>query len=295
MVFGKSLSRAKDRCISATRPGLNPFLAVLTLLFIVSNADAWEPRPGWRDSYAVDGMCYCDSSNYDHGIGKITVPASDGYSRSVQQICEDIKSKLGVGAKEGRIPYNTIACGNAPANDAVDEDLVTGCPGRVDLGNAGCFDIGPKWPLDKIYGLPVRTIDRSDWQISASDNQKNTAAMADGNSQTRWTTNRHQTHGQWLEIDLGALYKLNVVDLETVASRHDFPVEWLLEVSVDGQQWSVAGSSEVSGDQALLQRGEITRMRFSEARVRHLRITQTGQSKKYYWSVHELTAGYLEN
>lgn len=30
-------------------------------------AQQWNPRPGWKDSYAVDGVCYCDWNGFDHG------------------------------------------------------------------------------------------------------------------------------------------------------------------------------------------------------------------------------------
>ncbi|OED37975.1 hypothetical protein AB833_21585 [Chromatiales bacterium (ex Bugula neritina AB1)] len=112
----------------------------------------WKPYKSWRDSYSVDGICYCDSSNYDHGIGAVLIDTPDGRQRTVVQICNDIKTTYGTGRVSDRIPYNTIACGNAPANNAPDEDLKTGCPGRVDQGSSGCFQIGPPWPLDALYG-----------------------------------------------------------------------------------------------------------------------------------------------
>lgn len=114
----------------------------------------WRPVAGWRDSYAVDGICYCDSTNYDHGIGEIMVSTPDGQRRSVVQICEDIKATFGTGRISDRIPYNTIACGHGPANNAPDENLQSGCPGRVDRGAAGCFELGPAWPLDLLYSDP---------------------------------------------------------------------------------------------------------------------------------------------
>ena len=210
------------------------FASFLVLSLFAGAVSAWQPRPGWRDSYAVAGICYCDSSNYDHGIGKVKPLASDRYQRTVQQVCTDITTKFGVEPQVGRIPYNTIACGNSPANDAPDEDLITGCAGRVDQGEAGCFEIGRQWPLDKLYGAPIKALDRGAWKISASDKNINTAAMADGNPNTRWSTNRKQAPGQWIEIDLGQAQKINVVDLEAVGSRHDFPVAWRLEVSAQG-------------------------------------------------------------
>lgn len=110
-------------------------------------AQEWNPQPGWKDSYAVGGRCYCDSNGYDHGLDTKTALTPIGV-QNVVDICETIERVLGEGAEEGRIPYNDIQCGNGPANDAADE---TGCPGRVDIGPAGCDQIGPKWDLDAAY------------------------------------------------------------------------------------------------------------------------------------------------
>ena len=119
-------------------------------LFVAHSAFSqnWNPNSGWEDSYAVDGVCYCNSSNYDHGLDNKTANTPIG-RLNVMEICNDIRSVLGEGRRSGRIPYNDIQCGNGPANDAPDE---TGCPGRVDIGSAGCDDIGPRWDLDAVYG-----------------------------------------------------------------------------------------------------------------------------------------------
>ena len=263
-------------------------LSVLLVLFMSTAGHAWNPRPGWRDSYAVDGICYCDSSNYDHGIGDVTILSPDGHRRSVQQVCADIKSAFGEGPLEGRKPYNTIACGNAPANDAPDEDLVNGCPGRVDRGKAGCFDIGPDWPLDALYGAPAKLLDRSDWKIKASHHSDNTAAMADGNRATRWSTRQPQQPGQWIAIDLGQGALINSVEIDSTGSKQDYPVAWELEVSDDGTDWSVVSDSLSSAYVG----GELVLIRFPEVHTQHVRLTQTGESDKYYWSVHEVFIGH---
>ena len=262
--------------------------SVLLIVFASSTSQAWNPRPGWRDSYSVDGVCYCDSSNYDHGIGNKTVVTPDGHKRSVQQICADIKAAFGEGAEEGRIPYNTIACGNAPANDAPDEDLVNGCPGRVDNGDAGCFEIGPEWPLAQLYGAPAAFLDRSNWKIAASHQSKNTAAMADGNGATRWTTNQLQQAGQWITVDLGDKAVINTLQLDSTGSRQDFPVRWLLESSEDGTDWIPVSDSESSAYVG----GQIAVLRFPEIKTQYLRVTLAAASEKYYWSIHEIYIGH---
>jgi len=263
-------------------------LPVLLAVFASSTSHAWKPRPGWRDSYSVDGICYCDSSNYDHGIGDKKVLTPDGLKRSVQQICTDIKSAFGEGAADGRIPYNTIACGNGPANDAPDEDLINGCPGRVDRGDAGCFDIGPQWPLDELYGAPAKLLDRSHWTIAASHQSGNTAAMADGNAATRWTTKQSQQPGQWITVDLGQPALINSLQLDSAGSSQDYPVAWALEVSDDGVLWAAVSDSDTSDYTG----GEVALLRFPELKTQHLRLTLTAASDRYYWSIHEITIGY---
>ncbi len=108
----------------------------------------WNPQPNWKDSYAVDGQCFCDSSNYDHNLSSKSANTPEGL-KNVVQICNDIREVLGTGSEEGRIPYNDIQCGHGPANDAADE---AGCPGRVDIGPAGCNVKGPTWNLAAVYG-----------------------------------------------------------------------------------------------------------------------------------------------
>jgi len=126
-------------------------LALLLLMTLLPTIDAlaeWNPRPGWKDSYAVDGRCYCDSNGYDHNLDQKSAVTPIG-RLNVVRICADIKARLGEGPREGRIPYNDIQCGHGPANDAADE---AGCPGRVDIGTRGCDIKGPRWDLEAVYG-----------------------------------------------------------------------------------------------------------------------------------------------
>ena len=43
-------------------------LIIVSCAIATSSAHAWNPRSNWKDSYAVGGQCYCDSSNYDHAL-----------------------------------------------------------------------------------------------------------------------------------------------------------------------------------------------------------------------------------
>jgi len=50
----------------------------------------------------------------------------------------------GPGIDKADAIYNDVQCGNGPANDVGDE-IVGECPGRVDMGGAGCGTIGYGW------------------------------------------------------------------------------------------------------------------------------------------------------
>jgi hypothetical protein len=104
------------------------------------------------DSYSVNGRCYCHFGwhAFDHDIDKVMVPTPAG-PKNVRQVCEQIRSKFGTGPTKNRVSYNTVACGHGPVNNAGDENWNV-CPGRVDMGPAGCQKFGPFWDLAGAYG-----------------------------------------------------------------------------------------------------------------------------------------------
>ncbi len=135
-------------------------LIILTLLiavFSIGNifSQRWNPRPGWKDSYKVDGYCFCFTNGngaYDHGIANKPVRIN-GKTYTVRAVCEELKKHPRYRSfRNGDIPYNTIQCGNPPYNDAPDEP---GCPGRVDIGPRGCNQIGPKWDMAWLSTRPI--------------------------------------------------------------------------------------------------------------------------------------------
>jgi len=97
------------------------------------------PQANWKDSYSVGDACYCDST-FDHNVGGLLVNTNQG-TMTVREACDILGAGPG---SAGRPTYNDVQCGNGPANDAGDEDY---CPGRVDIGKAGCTHIGPTWKL----------------------------------------------------------------------------------------------------------------------------------------------------
>ncbi len=129
---------------------INIFLKSFTTLIIVNLTifdiyAQWNPQPNWRDSYDANGLCWCDSSNFDHGLDTKTVNIN-GTDYLVMDICDELQYHPLYRARlSGDPTYNDIQCGNGPYNDAPDE---AGCPGRVDLGPDGCWILGPGWDMD---------------------------------------------------------------------------------------------------------------------------------------------------
>ena len=257
--------------------------AVLCVASANAAAQNWNPRfPGWQDSYEVGGRCYCDSSNFDHNLDEKSADTPIG-RLNVVRICEDIEEALGTGSTNGRIPYNDIQCGNGPANDAPDE---TGCPGRVDIGNAGCNVIGPKWDLEAVYGdggnntptLPSTPVSGT----TASNNANDARLAVDGNANTRWTTRTPQRPGQYFQLDLGQTRTIGKVTLDSSRSPNDEPAGYSLSTSTNGSNFQVAatGSGQSNGN---------TEINFTDRSARYVRITQTGSKNRNWWSIHQIS------
>lgn len=256
------------------------YAILLVALPIMASAQVWNPKPGWKDSYAVAGKCYCDSNGYDHNLDTKFADTPIG-SQNVVDICEAIERVLGDGPVDGRIPYNDIQCGNGPPNDAADE---VGCPGRVDIGPEGCDQIGPKWDLETVYAnLPEddEGLDNTNWLIDSSHNAAEVDLMIDNSLSSRWSTRTPQTPGQYVTIDLGETLSFNRIVLDSYSNTEDYPRGFSVFVSPDGSSWGVPIISG-SGDRAL------TTIELNDQLARHIKITQTGNSSNRWWSIHDL-------
>jgi hypothetical protein len=247
-------------------------------------AQQFNPGPGWKDSYAVGGKCYCDSNGFDHGLDTKTVITPLG-RKNVVQVCGDIARVLGQGSTVGRVPYNDIQCGNGPANDASDE---AGCPGRVDIGPAGCNQKGPKWDLASVYGgggggVPPlgEPLPRVGWTATASSGASQIALAFDDDVSTRWTTGISQRAGQYFQIDMGRVNSFDSIELNAADDDMDHPRTFSVMVSNDGQTWR-GPVAEGQGNRA------VTDIAFPAQLARYVRISQSGSDSFRWWSIAEV-------
>ena len=139
------------------------------------------------------------------------------------------------------------------------------------------------WTIEELRaGYPSPMENRSEWKLSASHNEKDVAKALDGNDVTRWSSNKPQSPGMWFEIELPAAADVAGVVLDCTKSANDYPRGYKVELSNDGSAW----------DKPILQgqgNNSVTELLFPKAvNTRFIRITQTGEAKGTFWSIHEL-------
>ncbi len=137
------------------------------------------------------------------------------------------------------------------------------------------------WTMAELRAtLPQPLANRKDWKLTASDKPGDCGAAIDGKGETRYTTGRGQTPGMWFQIDLPAEAEIVGLQLDSAKSANDYPRGYTLELSTDGQKWTkVASGSGI---------GAVTDITFPATKTKFIRITQTGEVKGNFWSIHEV-------
>ena len=108
------------------------------------------------------------------------------------------------------------------------------------------------------------------------------ANALDGDHWNGWRDmTRLQTPGQWFQVDMKREQKFHRIVLDNTWALWDSPVKYAVSVSNDGATWSepiATGAGELG----------ITTIGFPPQTARYFRITQTGTSSTYHWSIYEL-------
>ncbi len=90
-----------------------------------------------------------------------------------------------------------------------------------------------------------------------------------------------QTPGQWFQVDMKREQKFHRIVLDTTWAQWDSPAGYTVSVSDDGTTWSqpvATGTGQLG----------ITNIVFPEQKARYFRVTQTGTSSIYHWSIYEV-------
>jgi len=138
---------------------------------------------------------------------------------------------------------------------------------------------------------PQGLVPRGSWSASASVNAVSAGKAFDGSLQTRWDTAGIQKKGQWFELDLGRTYTIDGLSLKLSGSSLDYPRGVRVEVTTDGQTWTVVAENDrvIVPIRAFLHPRDITvDIPFPVQEARRVRLVQTGKDRTYYWSIYEL-------
>jgi mono/diheme cytochrome c family protein len=139
------------------------------------------------------------------------------------------------------------------------------------------------WTIEELRALhPQPLADRAAWKLSASHNDKALHNAIDGDIETRWDTKKGQSPDMWLQIELPAATDITGLTLDTGRSRGDYPRKYRIEFSMNGTEWD---KSVLKGDG---ETGVIDYLLPRPAKVKFIRISQLGETKGTFWSVHEL-------
>jgi hypothetical protein len=107
------------------------------------------------------------------------------------------------------------------------------------------------------------------------------ANAIDGDHWTGWRDmTKKQYAGQWFQVDMKQEQSFHRIVLDNTWALWDSPVEYSVSVSQDGTNWGkpiATGSGELG----------ITSIIFPVQTARYIRITQTGTSSTYNWSIYE--------
>ena len=138
------------------------------------------------------------------------------------------------------------------------------------------------WDSSEILAMtPVPVKQMRKWKFSASHKSNQIKNAIDGNPTSRWDTGGVQVPGMWFAFDMGQELELTSLVLDSLRSRDDYPRQYSVEISDDGEQWSepiAKGHGQSPTIQIVL----------PPTKTRHVRISQHGRASGKFWSIHQL-------
>jgi hypothetical protein len=121
--------------------------------------------------------------------------------------------------------------------------------------------------------------------VSASHNNvlvgpDNVAQALDGKPETRWSSRAVQQPGMWFELDLNEMRTVSGLTLDTSRSPQDYPQGYVVRVSTDRSKWDEVARQN--------QNNSALDVSFSPRSARYIRVEQTGNSDRWWWSINEV-------
>jgi hypothetical protein len=136
-------------------------------------------------------------------------------------------------------------------------------------------------------------LNATDFRASASDNSDRLSLAFDGDVDTRWLTGRPQNGDEWISIAFDRTLDVSAIELQNASrSFGDYPRDLLIESAGDDGGRAVLYRSPmlIPYGLALAQSGPQPKLvvNLPSNRTRTLTIRQTGRTRRWFWSVHEL-------
>jgi hypothetical protein len=108
----------------------------------------------------------------------------------------------------------------------------------------------------------------------------NLSYVLDNNPYTRWSTTQNQKPGMWFQLDLGNAKTVSQVKLDNDGSPNDYPRGYIIKLSPDEKNWETVAQNPNNR--------EAVNVVFTPRQARFIRIEQTGESDRWWWSIHEI-------
>jgi hypothetical protein len=255
-------------------------------------------KPGWDEFEVLPREAFLTSID-------VTVPTIKGdiiVSLRKDETCYTIEIDVPEGAQVTvGIPkkaFKAIEELSQPDSSETDDYLLFKLPsGHSKLSARGKLSLSQaKAPTPKVE--PLTCLDRKSLTVSASrthtgpftsyskgkwfDKQDGSPLDAmDGDLYTFWSTGSPQQGDEWFLIDMESRRSISYIELENSWCPYDYPREFSVSLSDDGETW---GAPVVTGAGTQ----SITRIDIPQQETRFIRIAQTGQHPKYWWSVSDL-------
>jgi len=154
-------------------------------------------------------------------------------------------------------------------------------PAMVTAVRKGTSDRKIPWTISELLkSIPQPVKSKSKWKIQTSNNQSQARNMADGKLEPRWDTQSTMKPGMWVSVELPSSTNISGINIDSAASREDYPRGYILYVSDDGKSWRQI--TKGAGKQPLVE------IQFPAVKAKHIKIELTTSSNTKYWSIHEM-------
>jgi hypothetical protein len=169
----------------------------------------------------------------------------------------------------------------------------TGQPLRWSVdGTTVTFDLSDDRPRLPRRGA-LRRIPQQSFRATASHAQDRLPLAFDGDADTRWISGSRQTGDEWIQIDFDRARDVGRIRIDLAdRSLGDYPRKFLIDSADGGQHRTLYDDSPLGA----LMKGLLKEPARAPIEIdlpanhsRTLLLRQTGHTRVWFWSIHELT------